>query len=69
MVTVAVSPTRFSRFQSLKSLISKVSVLSVVRSLARVWANVIVPSDWTTREPLRSPVEKSSASMPVPLVQ
>ena len=66
-LTNAVSPTCVVLAESLNSLIPIFSVPSVVRSLARVWAKLIVPSDLTTRLPLREPLEKSFASMPVPL--
>ena len=66
MVTAAVVPTCLVRAASLNSLIASDSAPSVVRSLARVWEKENPPVAPTAAEPVRAPLLKSAALMPVP---
>ena len=66
MVTAAVVPTCLVRAASLNSLIASDSAPSVVRSLARVWEKENPPVAPTGAEPVRAPLLKSAAVIPVP---
>ena len=72
MVTVAGVPTGLVRAASVNNLIWKVSLPSVVRSLARVWESMIMPipvaSLTTLAWPDSPPALKSAAVMLVPLI-
>ena len=65
--TEEVLPTWVDLDESEKSLILRVSLPSVVTSLASVWEKERDPSLPTFPEPVKAPEEKSSLVIPVPL--